>query len=356
MTTSSATATIENVLATEAIVSSDSHIIEPPDLWEQRLPAEITDRLPKLSRAGHDQLPGGTDGNERVREMAVDGVSAEVLYPTLGLRLFALEDPALQEAGFRASNDYMAEYCSVSPERLWGVPLISTYNPDNSIRELERCAAMGLKGALLWQVPPEDLRFNTMHYERFWAACQEMEIPVNVHIVSGFDYSRLPTKDLSTVELVRNASNTKLQSVMTTMFDLIFSGVFDRYPRLRVVFVENEIGWIPFALDQWDKYVKRFRKSRELDLPELPSAYFDRQIYATFFNDPPGTQLLASWGADRCMWSSDFPHGNTTWPDSHKVIAQSLGHLPIETVRKVIRENVVELFGVTAPTPIQTAG
>lgn len=342
---------IQEVLATEAIISSDSHIIEPFDLWQTRMPAAQKDAVPTFNRERGDNKPGGEDPKERVKEMAADGVSGEVLYPTRGLRLFAIEDPATQETAFRIGNDYLAEYCAAAPDRLWGIPMISCYNIKNAVKELERCTKMGLKGALIWQVPPDRLRFTGDHYEELWAAAQDLDAPVNLHILSGFNYSRFSgnTRANSGMEAHRNSVNTKTHDAMTSLFDLVYSGVLERYPRLKIVFVENEIGWMPFVVHQWDRYVDRFGERRPIAIHEKPSFYVNRQVYSTFFNDTPGGHLLSIWGADTCMWSSDYPHGNSTWPKSHQVITRDLGHLPTETLRKVLRENVVRLYDLQAP-------
>ncbi len=342
---------VMQIPATEAIISSDSHIIEPIDLWDKQVPASLTAHLPKLNRAGADDKPGGIDPGERVREMARDGVSGEVLYTTLGLRLFAVEDPASQEAYCRIGNDYMAGYCAAAPDRLWGIPMISCYNVKNAIKELERCKQMGMVGALIWQVPPEHLRFTGEHYEGLWEAAQDLDMPVNLHILSGFNYSRLPGSS-SGIETHRNSVNTKLHDAITSVFDLIFTGVLERYPRLKFVLVENEIGWIPFVISQWDRYVQRFAQTRPVPFKELPSFYFNRQIYSTFFNDPPGGHLLSYWGDANCMWSSDYPHGNSTWPDSRRVIERDLGRLPADTLRKILRDNVVDLYHLKTPAPL----
>ena len=121
----------------------------------------------------------------------------------------------------------------------------------------------------------------------------------------------------------------KLFQSVNSLYELIFSGVLERFPRLKLVLVENEIGWIPFVLEQWDYYFKRHGTKREgLAIKKLPSEYFHGQIYTTFFNDAVGGHILSWWGADNCMWSNDFPHGNSTWPNSRQVVARDLGDLP----------------------------
>ena len=132
------------------IISSDSHVMEPPGLWATRVPASMRDQAPRFPEhklgEGFQKHPGGQDPRARIREMEEDGLSAEVLYPTLGLDLFALEDARLQEACFQVYNDWMIEYCRPAPNRLVGVPAISVYDIRHAVEELERCHKAGTQG------------------------------------------------------------------------------------------------------------------------------------------------------------------------------------------------------------------
>ena len=137
MSTAAALRTPESVLGEERIISADSHVMEPEDLWNRNLPPGLKEKYPKFpARNSPGEKPGGWNPRARIDEMEIDGVSAEVLYPTLGLRLFALEDSELQEACFRIANDWLIEYCQAVPARLVGIPMISLYNIKNGIREL----------------------------------------------------------------------------------------------------------------------------------------------------------------------------------------------------------------------------
>ncbi|HWX78050.1 MAG TPA: amidohydrolase family protein [Candidatus Acidoferrales bacterium] len=343
MSTAPAVRTAQEVLADERIVSADSHIIEPVDLWEKNLTPSLKTKYPKFPpRNSPGEKPGGWDPKARLGEMEVDGVSAEVLYPTFGLRLFALEDADVQEACFQIANDWLIEYCKVAPGRLVGIPMISLYNIPNSIKELERCKKAGLVGSLIWQVPPEHLPFTSDYYDPFWEASQDLNMPVNLHILTGFNYSRFERKGL---DIFKATVNTKLADAAGTLFDLVFSGVTARFPKLKFVYVENEVGWIPFYVHEWDKYYVRF-KSR-VDMPymkKLPGEYVAEQVYATFFSDPAGGRLMEDFGQDTFMWSNDYPHAASTWPHSRNVIARELGHLPKDILKKVVRENVIKLY------------
>ncbi len=334
----------------ELLISADSHVDEPHDLWAQRMPAELRDEVPPLPDRTGD-LPGATDPEERLGIMKRDSVSMEVLYPTLGLTQFKITDPHLQRECFRVYNDWIAEYSAATPGRLVAVPMISAYDIALAIRELERCTALGLRGALLWHVPPEGLAYSTDHYDPLWAAAQEMGAPINVHILSGFSYSS--RQRMRGIEQFRGSVEYKVLDAIHGLFDMIFYGALDRFPRLKLVLVEFEIGWIPWILQQWDYYVRRHGESNGLALSASPSEIFARQVSATFVSDEVGSHHFAhGWGVRNCMWSNDFPHGNTSWPNSRQVIDRDLSGLAPEILSRILWQNVAELYGLAAPTAI----
>ena len=145
-------------------------------------------------------------------------------------------------------------------------------------------------------------------------------------------------------------SNTKLNDAVTSVFDLVFTGAMDRFPKLKFVLVENEVGWIAFVTHQWDRYVRRFGPKRPIPISELPSFYVNRQVYSTFIDDLPGGAVIPVWGEDNCMWSNDYPHAASTWPNSKTVIDHTLGHLAPEIFSKVVRGNVTKLYNLPAVT------
>lgn len=376
----------------QTIISSDSHVIEVPDLWEKGVPSSFKQRAPKaffdekrdawmfgsaevpvqavggLFMAGQrpDQVesfrragfslarPGGWDPFERMKDMVTDGVAAEVLYPSLGLGLFCLEDAGLQEALFRTYNDWVIDYCQKVPDRLFGIALISMFDIDHALAEMERCKKQGIVGTMIWQVPHAKLPFTSDHYERFWAASQDLELPVHLHILTGFGDSmnRQTTHGIGRYRI----GVQQTREIEDALFDIIFTGVLERYPRLKVVSVENEIGWMPFWLGQCDKAFKRHRHSEKLTIDKLPSEYFRRQIYATFFNDPVGGKLFSWWGCDNFMWSNDYPHQNSTWPNSRDVIARDMGHLDAAEREKLLYSNVTKLYNLKVAASLPQAG
>src|SRR5262245_62151951 len=146
----------------EQRISADSHMTEPADLWDKRLPPALRDRAPRVPHrdAGGNVRAGGWDPYERLKDQAYDGISAEVLYPTFGCLAWVTGDPELEEACCRAYNDWLIEFCSAAPHRLWGLAMISLWNIDHAVQELERCRKRGLRGATIGLVPAEDLLYG----------------------------------------------------------------------------------------------------------------------------------------------------------------------------------------------------
>ena len=332
------------------LVSSDSHVLEPRDLWSSRLPSHLRDLAPQLPSRREDK-PGATDPLDRLAVMQRDGVSMEVLFPTYALLQYGIEDPTLQEACFRVYNDWIAEYCEATPGRLVGIPCISTYDIDHAVSELERCKSMGLLGAQTWHIPPAGIEYTSDHYERLWAAAAEMEMPINLHILTGFSYTKQARP--KGVEHYRGSVELKLNDAIRILFDFIFYGVLDRHPKMKLVLVEFEIGWLPWLLQQWDYYANRFHDVNPIPIQYKPSEYFNRQIFASFINDNVGTTMIAAgWGVDNCMWSNDFPHGNTSWPNSREIIARDLAHIDAPTREKLLHKTVAELYNLKLAPPI----
>jgi predicted TIM-barrel fold metal-dependent hydrolase len=231
---------------------------------------------------------------------------------------------------------------------------ISTFDIDYAVSELTRCKEAGFRGALVWEVPPEDFSFRNAHYDPLWDAAQALGMPINLHILTGAAYPMVsPRRTQIMMKLRRELAdsarhaNGLVHQASSAMGDLITSGVLERFPQLRFVIVESEASWIPFILSQYDKFFNR--GNRESSLTMLPSEYFFRNFHATFHNDPTLGAVLPHWGADNCMWSNDFPHPNSTWPNSWKIVERDLGQLPEPTRQRLVRGNVAQLYNLPLP-------
>lgn len=334
--------------------------MEAADLWAKRLPASMRNKIPQytddpnVNKFQHHD--GGKDPALRVNEMAQDGVSAEVLYPSRALEHFGIPDPVLQEACFRVYNAWLEEYCAVASERLFGIACISLYRMDQAIKEAERAKKAGARGVMIWQAPPEDLPFSGRYYEPFWEAMQSLDLPVSLHIVSGAPFAPgVALKKRSPTEFLNFAIAERLSFALTSLVDIMGSGTFDRFPRLKVILVENEVSWIPFFINQLDKYTGELYAKKQgftYQITRRPSEYLGQNLFATFFNDSPAASLIEKWGAESWMWSNDFPHPNSTWPNSREVIKRDLGALSPTVRSKLVRENVSRAYGLAEIPPL----
>ena len=333
------------------MISADSHASEPEDLWK-KMPSKLRERLP-LFKGRLARPEGASNPRVRVQDMEKDGVAAEVMYPDHGLGIFVAE-PEVQEAAFHVYNDWLAEYCSYDPKRLFGITTVSAYDIDKAIKEMHRGHDMGLHGVLIWQVPDPKLPFYSSHYEKLWAAAAELGEPINLHILTGF--LGKPADAMSPMERARCTVNNRNNDTITALFDIMWSGVFERFPTLKLGLIESEIGWAPFILQQWDYYYERMKRTApELNphykISRLPSEIFREHVCATFMDDWIGTRLLSVWGQENCMWSSDYPHPNMTWPHSKAFVARQIGELNEQAQVRLLSQNVIDLYKLDVAGP-----
>jgi len=369
-------------MASAPILSSDSHVFEPPDLWTTRIDAAFRDRAPRMQRInGVDQLvveeqqviagiglisnagarfeapetlssqgrfedvhQGGYDPAQHLKDMQLDGVAGEVLYPSQGLFYFKVADTQLMSAIFRAYNDWLAEFCRTDPERLKGIAMLNLDDVQDGIKELERTAKMGFAGAMITEYPPEDRRYDQAEYEPFWAAAQALDMPLSLHTAT-----RRQGKIRGAGEkTLRDASSraTKVFYPATSMCDMIFSGVFERYPDLKLAIVEFELAWVPHLLSSMD-YTYRERHEEALYRFKdgwRPSDFFHRNVFLSFQEDEVGIRLRDIIGVDNMMWGSDYPHIESTFPQSRQILAQILAGVPEEEYARIVGENTAHLY------------
>jgi predicted TIM-barrel fold metal-dependent hydrolase len=369
------------------VISADSHTVEPADLWTSRLDRKFKDKAPHVEQQGNaavlvapgmrpfrvgaitamgksgDDLkkhfntgyeaarPSGWDPAERVKDQAVDGVDAEVLYTSLGLPMFALPDVELQQACFRVYNDWLSEYCNYDRKRLAGIGLISTDDVGEAVKELERAAKLGLPGAQISGAPPADKPYSRPMYDPLWAAASDLQIPISLHVISGRRH--IPTAEelknpLETSDIVSGYLFLTVE-VQQTFCDMITKGVLERFPKLKLVSAENDTGWLPHFMYRMDHSWDKFRTLGNYPaLPLKPSEYMKRQLWATFLDDPVGPATYDFFGTDNYMWASDFPHSDSTWPRSREVIKADFAKVPEDVTRKIVFDNAAKLYHLGA--------
>ena len=357
------------------LISSDSHIFEPLDLWEKWIEPRYRDRAPHVVReektdqwyadgdwkfgsfnltlAGlrfehPDQLRvEGRYEEVRLGGLDPDGIAGGVLYPSRGMRLFQLPDGELLSAIFRAYNNWMADlWCKPYPNRLKGIAMINTDDIGEAVGELQRVAKMGLAGAM---IPLTDLkhRYNHPDFEPLWASAQDLDMPLSLHTGT---FRRKPDDGLVNV-LQEGGDPTDITirdpQVRTAIADMIFSGVFEQYPKLKIGAVEFEIAWAPYFLNMMDliyteripgKQIKRFKGGA------LPSDIFRNNVFVSFQEDELGIQLRSYVGVDTLQWGSDYPHGESTFPRSREIVGQILEGVPEAEAAKIAGGNAAKLY------------
>lgn len=362
---------------TYRLISSDGHLNEPADVWTSRVAGKYRDQVPRVERlaagdawvfpgvdaavpfgwgatAGRDPEhmtqwcryedinPGSFDPIARVAEMDQDGVDAELLfgsnYPSSYVA--ASEDPDLHHEMVRAYNDFMSEFCGHAPHRLGGTAFLPCRGVEGCLAEIERVSTMpGFVAFLLKRYPnggmdiePED--------DAVWEAIEASGKPVVIHVgLVGAVTGRQRAQTLPGTGHFYDAPIRMLQ--------FIFSGVLDRFPGLRVPFIEVDCGWIPYFESQADDNFLRHRRSslRDSKLSRLPSEYMHEFFPAAFITDPFAVENRHRIGVDRMLWSSDYPHITTDWPFSWKTINATFDDVPPDERHAILAGNAQRLFG-----------
>ena len=297
---------------TTLVNSADSHVVEPLDLWVQRLPSHLRERAPRIEEvdgrwlflvegspprrmgppsADADKTPrdeeketgfraGGSDPEVRAKDLDEDGVWGEVLYPTIALFGFVIPDPELRWATARAYNDWLAETFTAASKRFAGAALIPVQEPEEAVREIERVAGLGLRSVMLPMQAPADAPYNSDRYDPVWAAAQAHEMPVSFHVGTGAN----PVTERGAGGAVINYVEVGLGAQRTLAY-LAASGVLERFPQLHVVMVECGAGWLSWLLERMDEAFEEHEQWVKPKLAERPSFYIRRQGHVTFGDD-----------------------------------------------------------------------
>ena len=305
-----------------------------------------------------------TDSALRIKDQDRDGVQAEVLYGILGAT-GRLNDPEASGEVIRVYNEWLASFVESQPGRFVGLAAIPNNPLDAGIAEVERVAKRGAcRGVDI--ANSSDLKpLWDPYWDPLWAVINETGLPLHFHTVGGYvpehirqimfigsDPTRanLPGAPNVPLPVARAAFATNITHFQINMANIltsmIFGGVLEKYPRIRLILGESGIGWIPYVL--WRMDAEWEDQFQDLSLKMKPSDYWRRQCFATYQTDPIGVKLIDDLGADKIMWGSDFPHPDGIWPDSREYVAKEMGHLPADKRRKVICENAGKLYGLIA--------
>jgi predicted TIM-barrel fold metal-dependent hydrolase len=384
-----------------SIIDVDTHVTETPDVWVDRVPARMKDKVPyvDLDRNGRqcwflngermsiigltatagvgdmtnwpntydDMHPGAYDANARLKYMDDMGIWAMVMYPNVAgfgnQRFLDLKDADLQLACVEAYNDWQTEWASADSRRL--LPIASTpfWDIKAAVKEVRRCAAMGHKGILFTGEPQAFGQpfMGDPHWNPLWEAAVELGLPVSFHIGSGDMEDGLGRDKMKTYGRMSTFTSGSVDVFLRNgmqLSELLLSGIFVRFPEIQFVSVESGIGWIPFALEALDYQFQGNRVSEEHpEFDRLPSEYFQTNVYACYwFEQVAPRRLVDKVGADRIMFETDFPHPTSLYGDEvHERIRTGLGDTDEETRRKILWGNGQKLYKVSEPTPADEA-
>jgi predicted TIM-barrel fold metal-dependent hydrolase len=386
------------------VIDVDSHNSEPPDLWTSRLPSKWQEIAPRvvhmntgpngadeevwvigdqpimaawqLAMAGwpelypghpahqHEADPASYDAAARLRTLDEHGVAAQVLFPYVlafyARTMLKFGEPEFHLASVRAYNDFLTEFVAHNPSRFAGITLLPFWDVDASVAELERCAELGHRGALFLNAP-QKLGLPVLadkHWDKLFRAAEVNKMSINFHVAaSTADPAMVAAMAPDNREIQLTATDTVMATVAQLLSnagaitEVIVTGLCERYPELNFVSVESGYGYVPYLLEALDW--QWLNNGAKKDFPNrlIPSEYFRRQVYGTFWFETESLKRLVDLYPDNLMFETDFPHptclapGPASYTDSAKVVLeQGISDLPEEILRKILRDNAARVY------------
>jgi predicted TIM-barrel fold metal-dependent hydrolase len=388
------------------IISVDDHVVEPAHLWDTWLPERFRDRGPRVERRGigsirhvgggvyeqtftpdgpladcwvyedlvyinkrhvaavgydrdememvpityEEMRPGCYEPKARLDDMDLNWVDASLSFPTFprfcGQTFLEAKERELAHACVVAYNDWMVEeWCADSGGRLIPLCLIPLWDPALAAAEVRRNAGRGCHAVCFSEIPPHLglPSIHTPHWDPFFAACEETETVVCMHIGSS---SRMPAT--SSDAPVAVAATLSFNNAMASLSDYLFSGVLVRFPRLKLAYSEGQIGWLPYVLERADNVWRDHRAWGGVKdiVPEPPSTYYYRQVFGCFFKDRHGLESLERVGVDNITFETDYPHTDSTWPETKQIATDMMSDLNDDAIYKIVRGNAIRMLSL----------
>ena len=374
------------------LISCDDHLdlnMLPEDLWTSRMPAHLKDRAPHvvekdgrwvwvcdgqtwgpwsgrgkrfsgpkplytaLDRGGIEDQTERRPGVAELRlaDMDRDGVYTHVIFgPVTSI---VLDDEELRDTCYRVYNDWLKDFCAAAPDRLLGVPMLPPH-PESALKELQHLAAQGWVKQANLQIATADPPISDPRWEPLFDLLEESGIILSFHVTvfstAGAAFDPLRGKP----GLTFLHAKSFLTQFLDPFVDLFAYGILERHPKLKILIAESGVGWVPWVVEELDYRHWRLWEAADYwddkgGIPhnkEKPSDLFKRQVYGTFQQSPTAMRLLEFWGPDNLLWATDYPHPDSIWPNSKKIMMETMGHLPVETIRKLTRDNAAKLYGI----------
>jgi predicted TIM-barrel fold metal-dependent hydrolase len=389
------------------IISVDDHVIEPPHVFQEWLPQRFREQGPRVERrhtAGETHMGGGAfrpqwaddgtpvdcwvfegrivtvhrrnqaavgfprdemgaqvvtydemrqgcyDPKARLADMDVNWVEGSLCFPTMprfcGQTFTEAKDHDLGLACVRAYNDWMVEeWCGDSGGRLIPLIIVPLWDAELAAAEVRRNAERGVRAVTFCEIPPNLglPSIHSDHWDPFISACAETQTVINMHVGSS---SKMPATGPDAPPAV--TLTLTFNNAMASLTDWLFSGKLVEFPSLRLAYSEGQIGWLPYVLnradDVWDQH-RAWAGVRDI-VPERPSSYYHQSVYGCFFRDTHGIASLDAIGEDRVTFETDYPHTDSTWPDTKSVAEEMFAGLDDDVVYKIVRGNAIEMLGL----------
>ncbi len=389
------------------IISVDDHVVEPPNVWQDRLPKRYADVAPRIVRApvgsitfvggkftpvvgnpgdgpdvdwwfyedlrrpllrldasvGYDRdevdlravtyddmRPGAWQVGARLEDMDANWVEASLCFPTFprfcGQTFLEAKDRELAELCVRAYNDWMIEeWSGPSGRRLIPLTIVPLWDAELAAAEVRRNADRGVRAVCFSEIPPflglPSIHDDDHFWDPFFAACAETGTVVCMHIGSS---SKMPSTSADAPPAV--GSTLTFANACYSLVDWLMSGVFNRFPDLVIAYSEGQIGWIPYVLERADIVWEENRAWGGVadKVTEPPSELFRRHVYGCFFNDAHGLRNLEAIGAERVTYESDYPHSDSTWPNTRQIAEEQMKELDPEVIELIVRGNAIRML------------
>jgi len=376
------------------IIDADTHVTEPPDLWTSRLPKKYLEQAPRvvdgpfggkawavptgssmavtilvntagqsptdwelIPKDGFDRMrKGGWDPAERIKDMDIDMVDVHLIFPSYAFMVCDSLDREAYLANVRAYNDWIADFCSYSPDRLYAYAIMPITGPEDAIAEATRVRNMSpcFKSVVLRTWPNGSTIAKHPIDDAFWSAMEDLDMGVACHVGFNIGAGSMGKMDAD-IEILLNMATLpfinqeKLAiSAMPVLSEMVLGGALERHPRLRFGLIEVGVAWVPFFMEQSNDNYLRHRFWTGASLPMPPSEYWERQCFATFQVDTYGLANRERVGIDTIMWTSDYPHAGSDWPYARERIELHLGDVPADQKRKILCDNAARFFGLDA--------
>lgn len=352
------------------VFSADDHISLAEDLFYERLPESMKDRAPRVMNVDggwvvgvadqailvkefidvltqYDPLPGSHTGDVEARLAALDseGVTKELAFPNSVLALFGWPDREVRELCFRIYNEHIAEVQETSNGRICGVGLVNWWDAEGTRRTINELKALGLKTFLMPLNPGKDLEKRPIDYastgmDGVWEAIEEAGVPVSHHI--GESPPATPNQfNAVGIGMLQNVAPFR-----DVFGKYVFGGILDRHPGLRVGWFEGGINWVPSTLQDAEHIAASFRHLSNLEVQHEPRYYWENHMVASFMVDPLGLDLVDRIGVDRVMWSTDFPHNESTYGYSSQSLAAVVDAVGADKAADIVGGNIKRFLGL----------